>query len=402
MAAFGYLSDFFSGVAFKRLSAVEIDALRSNQHEFNGVASMKQLWGSERNIISARFLYLGEHEEDRVFADGTLTWYDAREAHPSRSEFRLYYQDNQAIQQAKTGDLLLIAKRDANEALVILAKKDSTHENRLAWLFRIETTSESFNIKELSIESDREADFLVRSILEDLEIEIEPEDMDFLEWIFDRFGPTFPPTVDFSRFARSTIQDAPVIEDPDACFMLWFEREEFLFRTLERYLVLQRLQEGFETVEDFIQYSLSTLNRRKARVGHAIEHHLEEIFVTHHLRFTRGGYTELKAQPDFIFPGIHEYHDLDFPTDRLSMLGVKSTCKDRWRQVLSEALRISHKHLFTLEGGISTTQTDEMMSHNLALILPASLHASFRPEQRDTIMTLTDFVDLLRTRAGKE
>jgi hypothetical protein len=27
------------------------------------------------------------------------------------------------------------------------------------------------------------------------------------------------------------------------------------------------------------------------------------------------------------------------------MPGVKSTCKDRWRQVLAEADRIDHKHL---------------------------------------------------------
>jgi hypothetical protein len=31
------------------------------------------------------------------------------------------------------------------------------------------------------------------------------------------------------------------------------------------------------------------------------------------------------------------------------MLGAKTTCKDRWRQVLTEAIKIPHKHLFTLE-----------------------------------------------------
>jgi hypothetical protein len=30
------------------------------------------------------------------------------------------------------------------------------------------------------------------------------------------------------------------------------------------------------------------------------------------------------------------------------MLGSKSTLKDRWRQVLDEADRITHKHLLTL------------------------------------------------------
>ena len=42
------------------------------------------------------------------------------------------------------------------------------------------------------------------------------------------------------------------------------------------------------------------------------------------------------------------------------MLAVKSTCKDRWRQILAEADRLPVKHLLTLEPGISVAQTDEM------------------------------------------
>jgi len=36
----GYLSQYFDGVALKRLSAVEANVSRSNQHEFNGVESL--------------------------------------------------------------------------------------------------------------------------------------------------------------------------------------------------------------------------------------------------------------------------------------------------------------------------------------------------------------------------
>ena len=42
------------------------------------------------------------------------------------------------------------------------------------------------------------------------------------------------------------------------------------------------------------------------------------------------------------------------------MLGAKSTCKDRWRQVLAEDEKISRKHLLTLEPGISEPQTHQM------------------------------------------
>ena len=87
----GYLSQFFSGVAIKKLSAVEADTARSHQHEFNGDAGLKRVFGPQKMTFRARFIYIGDNDSDPVVADGDLTWYDAREAHPTRSEFRMYF-----------------------------------------------------------------------------------------------------------------------------------------------------------------------------------------------------------------------------------------------------------------------------------------------------------------------
>jgi Lon protease-like protein len=108
--------------------------------------------------------------------------------------------------------------------------------------------------------------------------------------------------------------------------------------------------------------------------------------------------TENKAKPDFIFPGINEYHNPQFPDVHLTMLGVKSTCKDRWRQVLSEAARINKKHLFTLEPGISENQTSEMTANSLTLVLPKSLHNSYKPAQQSNLVQLADFIELVKSR----
>ncbi len=37
------------------------------------------------------------------------------------------------------------------------------------------------------------------------------------------------------------------------------------------------------------------------------------------------------------FPFRRAYHDTEFPVENLRMLAVKTTCKDRWRQILNEA-----------------------------------------------------------------
>lgn len=80
------------------------------------------------------------------------------------------------------------------------------------------------------------------------------------------------------------------------------------------------------------------------------------------------------------------------------MLGVKSTCKDRWRQVLAEADRINHKHLLTLEASISRHQTDEMQAKNLQLVLPRGLHKTYTPEQQAWLMDISSFIALVRKR----
>src|SRR5699024_8426933 len=145
---------------------------------------------------------------------------------------------------------------------------------------------------------------------------------------------------------RSTLPEVSAKDDPDVALLKWFEREELLFKTLEEHLVSKRLEEGFKDVDSFISYSLSVHNKRKSRAGYALENHLKEVFEEFNLDYSHGAITENRARPDFLFPEVKKYHDKDYPKNCLSMLGVKSTCKDRWRQVLSEAAKIEEKHLF--------------------------------------------------------
>ncbi len=116
------------------------------------------------------------------------------------------------------------------------------------------------------------------------------------------------------------------------------------------------------------------------------------------VRYARTPRTESKSKPDFIFPGIEEYGDLEYDPLHLTMLGVKSSCKDRWRQVLAEADRIEKKHLLTLEAAISETQTDEMRSKKLQLVLPNELHDTYSEAQQSWIINVSQFTEHARQR----
>jgi len=184
-----------------------------------------------------------------------------------------------------------------------------------------------------------------------------------------------------------------------ATIVKWLEREEALFRKLETVIVKERLQKGFgkdgTDVDEFISFSLSVQNRRKSRAGHSFENHLAVIFEKFKIRCSKGALTERNNKPDFLFPGEKYYHDKTFNFELLTMLGVKTTAKDRWRQILSEADRIPDKHLITLEPAISKNQTDEMKAKNLHLIIPKPILSSFLPHQQSEIITLSNFIELV-------
>lgn len=393
----GYLSQFFSGVAIKLLSAVEADPARSHQHEFNGVAGLKAVFGPERHIFQARFAYIGDNDEDPVVADGTLTWYDAREMHPVRSEYRMYFPTTTVSSCAAEGDLLVIGKRPDNNVLVIIAQGGSTIANQVLWLFHVDLQgSYAFSIREeLETEQDR-IEFTSRFILEQIGIPVETTADTFLDTMLQRFGAVFPPTRQFSEYARSTLDGVDPVSAPDAALMAWMEREEILFRTMEKHLLGERLMQGFQNdVEGFLEFSKSVQNRRKSRVGFALENHVEVILRHGQVLYSRASLTEGRCRPDFLFPGVDCYRDASFDPCLLTMLGAKSTCKDRWRQVLTEATRIQRKHLLTLETAISRHQTDEMQSQSLQLVVPRSLHRTYDGVQQGWLLDLATFIGLL-------
>lgn len=402
----GLLAKYFDGVGVKRLSAVETSPARSNQHEFNGSRPLRQLLGDDdRRNIPARFVWLAD-EQEGITDDSTVSWYDSRRNHPSRTEYRLYYPSNAVTELMHEGDTFFLALRPDGTAMVIVTPAESTIQNQLLWMFGIDQPELEFTVREIDEEA-AQLDFAVRYILDEIGIEPEEPEADTLDALLAKFGDKFPGTREFSELARTSLPQVKPLDDPDSALMAWLEREEMLFRRLERRILAARLQAGFMAgdgadVDGFISFSLSVQNRRKSRAGLSLENHLGAIFDAHKIRFARGAVTENQNKPDFLFPGQVEYHDATFPAAHLTMLGAKSTCKDRWRQVLFEAVRINDKHLLTLEPGISENQTDAMREKRLQLVLPAGLHETYRDSQRAWLMKVADFVGLVRERQHSE
>ena len=183
---------------------------------------------------------------------------------------------------------------------------------------------------------------------------------------------------------------------PDDTLLGWIDTEFRLFRFMEERVYGDLVSRPFGSVEAFVQAANEVLNRRKSRAGKSLEHHLTDIFTRNGLLFEEQAVTEDNKKPDFLFPDGRCYHNLLFPADDLTVLGAKTTCKDRWRQVLTEADRVEGKFLFTLQQGISRNQLKEMADSRLTLVVPRRYIDSFPAEWRNRIQDLAGFICMVK------
>jgi len=164
---------------------------------------------------------------------------------------------------------------------------------------------------------------------------------------------------------------------------------------------MPRIQEKFDTIDSFLSVAQSILQSRKTRSGKSLELHIREIFIETGLvpdvHFQHGPRTEQGKRPDFLFPSQLAYEDNGFPEKNLRMLAVKTTCKDRWRQILNEADRIPEKHLLTLQEGVSENQFREMRSAGVRLVVPRGLWSKYPEKIRPQLVSIEAFLKELES-----
>lgn len=165
-------------------------------------------------------------------------------------------------------------------------------------------------------------------------------------------------------------------------------------------MVLPLIHKGFGTLDEFVASAQTVLQRRRTRSGKSLELQVKAILAEEGLvegrDFDYNMESEPKRRPDFLFPGQAAYRDPAYPAEKLHMLAAKTTCKDRWRQVLNEARRIKTKHLITLQEGVSEQQHAEMTASGVQLVVPHRLHTRFPSAVRPHLLSLAAFLQRLR------
>lgn len=301
----------------------------------------------------------------------------------TRNEYRItrFGRGFPFLQTEHTGDLFIFVKRTADEySAYVLETEDEINEFLDNYGMTPADTGKL--IERLDYDEDDRVEALIREFIDPLEIEF--------------------PTAELMSIKAREIYDKVfnhreyIIQKPDDILISWIDMEYHIFRKLEFYRYGEMIIKGFRTVEDFIETANSVLNRRKSRAGKALESHLSAIFDENKLLYASQPVTEGNKKPDFLFPSEKDYHDLKFPSEKLIFLGAKTTCKDRWRQIINEANRIERKHLFTLQQGISAQQMTEMEEEKITLVVPKQYIETYPKEKRHQIWTLHQFVEYVK------
>ncbi len=392
------LADVFTAVAYKELTQVDLPS-GSHQHEINGSETLKKFFGTSEAVTGhIKWHYFADNQES-VQDEGDYTFYDARAKgamRTHRSEWRLYYTGN-FLQCADPGDILIISRIKGQEDIYgLIFQANSSWLRAASMLLELKNTTSQLKLISTHDLNEHELESIASLILIELGIDFAlPARRTDEELVAQKFGMTFPKTIELSRLAREEIEVS--LSDPDETLLKWLQREEELFRALERTVVQVKLDKGFESVDDFIKYSLSVQNRRKSRMGYALQNHIQALLDACEIRYTPQAQTEGKNKPDILFPSKRAYHNPDFNSNYLTMLALKATAKDRWRQILTEANRIPNKHLCTLEPGISTDQTNEMKQQKVTLVIPHRLlEGTYTEAQRKEALSVSDFLSLIR------
>lgn len=211
----------------------------------------------------------------------------------------------------------------------------------------------------------------------------------------------FPDTTAMSTTAKEAIIACVknfTQQTADNKLMLLMDREYALFRMVERLLCQDEIRRQFRFVDDFLSTAARIMNRRKSRAGRALENHVAYLFQDAHIPFDVR--PNVDGQPDLLIPGKAHYEDPQWPDDRLYVVGIKTTCKDRWRQVLNEARRVRRKHILTIQQGMSARQLTEMRDSAVSLVVPQKLHSMFPPVDGMKIFSVRQFADTVRRQLG--
>jgi len=279
------LNSIFSAVVFKTLALVDLPERGSNQHEINGVGALKGFFETEQQVSGPISWHYFSDDSEPLQSTGNFTFYDARArsaARTGRTEWRMYY-NGDFLSCATPGDVLILARTLDGAIFGLVFQNDSGWLRAAQTLFQFKEATPSLQLITSEDLQDQELEFIKRQILDELNIEVpigsSDDDYELASrelYAAQQVGRDFPSTRRMSELAQSLV----IVEyrDADTALLVCLDREERVFKAIEKIIVGEKIRTGFSDIDEFAEYSLSVQNRRKSRMGSALQNHLTSFW----------------------------------------------------------------------------------------------------------------------------
>jgi hypothetical protein len=396
-------------LAAKKLAEVEVSAESSNQHEFNAGLLRKALdLPTDVQDESLDIVYLSDDGDDPEVESARYTLYNAREGKPRAAEYRLYYKSPLLQARAAAGDLLVIARLPSSlalRALVVPAESELGLSVRAALSDEGLEIDDRFRLIQANI-GKQGLEHLLAGASETVDVPDANEAIPQIEPLL------LAKAIESRRMPSTTEMAAEALRILSVRWPMRMSADDALYWALAiETAIFHHIEERIGQVEldalmkdgrvpfgDAFTLVMRQIQSRKSRRGHSLQHHFGKILLDAGIPHAAQCVTEGKERPDFVIPGHAAYHDAAFPADRLRMVACKSVVKERWRQILTEANRIPHKYLLTLDPKLTTDTIAAMRQSAVEIFVPRptleSSYANF--SGAEPLRVVDELVDELR------
>lgn len=415
----GAIRSYFRGVGFKTLAAVECLAEGiSKQQAINVSPDLRSLLGESQRGFTARCIRFEEGAGSGLSLDEVheVSYGNMRAGKPRRPEYRLGYTKlNEPMMAARAGDScwVLPLAGDAGTLLWITAQAGCSASRQLDRLLGTTMRHEDLTQRELQLgdlDQSMDTDLTLEDIelLEALGVPVVGTQATLLDAVIERFGagPKMPPVRGFIDFCREICPTVSPIEEPDLALRDWYTFATEMFYGLEKHVIgpvidAELANQPTIDLDRFFQLATQYKNSRFSRAGTTFELLLTAIFDAHGVAYQVMARKSLDdgSRPDFLFPSLAHYEDLDALDAGLTFLAAKTTTKERWMQVVAEAPRIQTRHLATLDRDLNSSVLMSMLNKQVVPVIPKPIIDECYPDtSSDEIMSVAEFLDLVKHR----
>jgi len=388
-------------VAVKRLSVVEVDSTRSNQHELNATILRRELGFPEGRTSGPLTLVMYSGTEAPEEFEGGYTFSNVREGKPRPAEYHMYYTSAALPPTAKPGDLLILFREAGSNELrgVIAAAGSATEEELLdALLLNIDPQDMSLKYAEGAVTA-TQAQAVARAL-------------GAMPTTFNATDhPTYAAAVTAGKLPTGAVMaqsgeelvaaSGMTITDPDVRLESVLAAETELFFAINDRIGQDGLDKLLASGASFAaidKYFQSRQNGSKSRRGTSLMLHFSSLLTAEGIPFKRECNTGKPPPADFMVPSCDAYNDPAFPDERLRMVSAKSTLKERWTEVIPEAGRIDEKYLLTLDKKLTDPVIRAMRDEKVRPFMPSAYLAEAYDSRttRPLLGSITELVAELR------